>query len=1482
MVLGTNSENQQVNTSLPVRYEELKGSIHEELEQKRKLKFEPKVQVKDIPSTGKRRACKDARKFTKIEKQLRQANTGQKDLYFKLLKAFEGEDLVSAKELVREMKNLNISYRVQGVKLLLLLRLFVTNACKDAGWFEFYKDVLSEGGKIDLNADVCSSGTALSYACREKNKDVAELLLKHGTDINKVSALSGKTPILIALKNNDHNLASLLFRYGAKIDVTPELEQAIIADSYSEYEKETMGILLQHTSPEQNTEMLKHFSSNVTLESTEIVKLLLDKGADPNIGEPDAMQIATDKGNIELMNLFNQKLGRESKSLEDSFVIIPDNLTLNKIQDILDKAANENDDAKLTEVVNNIQDYESQVICNFDDPEEAGLFVGFSKKVLNLQSQVRDQYVLSRILMVLQSQENGSRYSVKELLLLAIAANDELTKKYHDMLFAKGNLNLLHLLVGGEKYIETFIGKFPDLYQSLKNQAIRLENGEVGFFSVIVLREEQELLDKVFANEDTLQNLKEILKNNTSDPTYGVLEAASLVQNEEFIKKVLDVFERDAKQNINDPATKTLLKESCITLLEAAISQECFPIVEYLCKKCIEDKNEAIQTIYKEAFTDDKIIETLKKQILKSIGTRGRREIYDLMLKTASSADNIIFLGKVLNLVKGNTKPFRESFATISENASPTTVEQLIDKQVGDLNKALSAHHGIKFSILNETFSYNAKHRVFVTDQGDELSKYFKEILYDQVKKAKEFSEELSKKNKDLKMEDLSLGCNSLDNTTGSNAQGDSSKAHSEVIVTESNSSDGENKKTVASSIRFQGHTSQDRKENLDITGQNALQLEQEEPSQQAKTDDLIQEKNQLGKEPNSAQKSLDGKIAELKDRKTFAKEEKNDTLNRMGSSIQNLISHNSREGKMPTNTEQQVKSSLGQEKSENTRNQLEKLQKELNEKTQALESMKTQLAEKEEELKGVQVQLEQEKTKLQDELKKKEKELNSKTREVTELTEEKSQLEKKRNSIQQDLVEKTKALNSTQAQLEKLQKDSDAKTKEFEGTKAQLERERDSVKQELDKTTEELKRKEADLKNGKKELDNVNEKVSKLEHETLNQQASIDDTNQALDTKTSEVTHLTEENTQLKDNLKTTTEENTELKNELKLKKPKNENNDLKTKLQESENKSKGLESRIEELQEQLASKDKEMDAANQALNARTQALERTQAQLEKLQQESVGKANEVTNLTEQLKNTKAQAEEEINKLNGQIDQLTQEKNQLDEQLDSVQKELGIRISEVTQLTAENTQLKDNLKTTTEKNTKLQSNFDAIKNTLKTTTEEDTKLQNDLEVTRKIVNEKDSQIGNLNSNIIELNEQLRNKDSHIEGLNDQLKSNDVRVKELNNKLKSKELNNTHGQLENKSKLENQIKELSCKNQKLSKASTHSKRQSNYASVSFVLSGVFAVGASLTMFHLVICISLAVAALTFLAVGFYCSYKANTALSNVEVKNGVDPIAVEV
>lgn len=77
-------------------------------------------------------------------------------------------------------------------------------------------------------------------------------------------------------------------------------------------------------------------------------------------------------------------------------------------------------------------------------------------------------------------------------------------------------------------------------------------------------------------------------------------------------------------------------------------------------------------------------------------------------------------------------------------------------------------------------------------------------------------------------------------------------------------------------------------------------------------------------------------------------------------------------------------------------------------------------------------------------------------------------------------------------------------------------------------------------------------------------------------------------------------------------------------------------------------------------------------------------------------------------------------------------------------------------------------------------------------------------------------------------------------------------------------------KSLSNKNEKPSQAISPSRKQSNFASASFVLSGAFAVGACLTIPNLEICIPLAVTAFAFFTIGCYCSYKANTALSDVK------------
>ncbi|WP_353287696.1 hypothetical protein [Wolbachia endosymbiont (group B) of Gerris lacustris] len=84
-----------------------------------------------------------------------------------------------------------------------------------------------------------------------------------------------------------------------------------------------------------------------------------------------------------------------------------------------------------------------------------------------------------------------------------------------------------------------------------------------------------------------------------------------------------------------------------------------------------------------------------------------------------------------------------------------------------------------------------------------------------------------------------------------------------------------------------------------------------------------------------------------------------------------------------------------------------------------------------------------------------------------------------------------------------------------------------------------------------------------------------------------------------------------------------------------------------------------------------------------------------------------------------------------------------------------------------------------------------------------------------------------------------------------------------------RSELQAQNQDLKNKNRKLSEANIYNRRQSNYSSASFVLSGAFAVGSCLTVSNLEICISLAVAASVCIAIGCYCSYKASSILSDV-------------
>ncbi|WP_338482376.1 hypothetical protein [Wolbachia endosymbiont (group A) of Ophion costatus] len=193
------------------------------------------------------------------------------------------------------------------------------------------------------------------------------------------------------------------------------------------------------------------------------------------------------------------------------------------------------------------------------------------------------------------------------------------------------------------------------------------------------------------------------------------------------------------------------------------------------------------------------------------------------------------------------------------------------------------------------------------------------------------------------------------------------------------------------------------------------------------------------------------------------------------------------------------------------------------------------------------------------------------------------------------------------------------------------------------------------------------------------------------------------------------------------------------------------------------------------------------------------------------------------------------------------------------------------------EENSFLKHDLNQLDNLLQETKKEKRKLQNDVDISNKVTQptEENSQLKSKNG---ELGSQIQELSPQNTLLKDQVTKLTEEKNQLGEELKSTLAKITTLQQE----LDKKISE--DKNKKPSAVEFQSRKQSNCASVSFILSGVSSVGAGLIMSHLAICISLTVAALTFLAVGCYCLYKASTALSNIEVdqiRNGVNPTASE-
>ncbi|WP_410542878.1 ankyrin repeat domain-containing protein [Wolbachia endosymbiont of Tetranychus urticae] len=143
-------------------------------------------------------------------------------------------------------------------------------------------------------------------------------------------------------------------------------------------------------------------------------------------------------------------------------------------------------------------------------------------------------------------------------------------------------------------------------------------------------------------------------------------------------------------------------------------------------------------------------------------------------------------------------------------------------------------------------------------------------------------------------------------------------------------------------------------------------------------------------------------------------------------------------------------------------------------------------------------------------------------------------------------------------------------------------------------------------------------------------------------------------------------------------------------------------------------------------------------------------------------------------------------------------------------------------------------------------------------EINDDLIAQELQQLENLRNELERTKAQLTEKEQELNRVVSERTRDTDKISQLERDLRQERL-----------ELQAQNQDLKKKNRKLSEASIYNRRQSNYASASFVLSGAFAIGACLTISNLEICISLAVAALAFIAIGCYCSYKASTVLSDV-------------
>ncbi|WP_422413119.1 MULTISPECIES: ankyrin repeat domain-containing protein [unclassified Endozoicomonas] len=172
-----------------------------------------------------------------------------------------------------------------------------------SGDLQQVQKLLAEG--VYINAVMNAGFTALMIASSEGVTDLAELLIRHGADVNAARAEDGVTALFFAAKNNDIDITRLLIGAGADLN-TPRTSDGATPLSIAVQEGCTeCARLLIYAGADTSAAL----SSGMTLlyiaalrGNTDCVELLLNAGLDPNDASSigiTPLYIAALKGNTD-------------------------------------------------------------------------------------------------------------------------------------------------------------------------------------------------------------------------------------------------------------------------------------------------------------------------------------------------------------------------------------------------------------------------------------------------------------------------------------------------------------------------------------------------------------------------------------------------------------------------------------------------------------------------------------------------------------------------------------------------------------------------------------------------------------------------------------------------------------------------------------------------------------------------------------------------------------------------------------------------------------------------------------------------------------------------------------------------------------------------------------------------------------------------------------------------------------------------------